>query len=292
MALLMLVEVVDPRLKTAADLERVTKLPVLATLGDLSEMTEEERRAWAFRAWTIIKGKITASQTHSLVCGVISARPGEGRSTWVNLLAQTAFDRGLRVVVAEPRASTEPPVHPHEMTSPQLTEASDSPAPNAIAIPVNSRENSGPRPQRFQNSRWRRPGNWAMATGRRWSIFLCPGGRGIWSAATSGATAWRNGKRSRTWFSLVELPAITCPEAVLLAENLPQLIWLARSGEVGTVETRKHLETLRHAGCNLVGAALNCERSWLREAVWALAGSLGRAGVGGDGGASARRQYE
>ncbi|MBM3833343.1 MAG: hypothetical protein FJ403_08730 [Verrucomicrobia bacterium] len=47
--LILLVEVIDPRIKTAADVQRVTKLPVLATLGDLRRMTPAEQANWAFR---------------------------------------------------------------------------------------------------------------------------------------------------------------------------------------------------------------------------------------------------
>jgi hypothetical protein len=49
------------------------------------------------------------------------------------------------------------------------------------------------------------------------------------------------------------------PEAILLAENLPQVLWLVDSGKSHARETRLHLETLRHARCKLVGAVLNHE---------------------------------
>src|SRR5439155_15754307 len=57
---------------------------------------------------------------------------------------------------------------------------------------------------------------------------------------------------------LVELPPASVPEAVLLAEHVPQLVWLS-GGEADPAQTRKELETLRHARCNLVGAVLNRE---------------------------------
>jgi len=58
---------------------------------------------------------------------------------------------------------------------------------------------------------------------------------------------------------LVDLPPASVPEAVLLAENLPQVLWLVDSGKSKAAETRLHLETLRHARCKLVGAVLNHE---------------------------------
>jgi protein involved in polysaccharide export with SLBB domain len=56
---------------------------------------------------------------------------------------------------------------------------------------------------------------------------------------------------------LVELPPATQPEAVLLAQNLPNLIWLADSGAVHAGPTRDALQTLRDARCNLVGSVVN-----------------------------------
>jgi hypothetical protein len=67
---------------------------------------------------------------------------------------------------------------------------------------------------------------------------------------------WQSVSRS---VILVDLPPASVPEAVLLAENLPQLIWLVDAGKSHARETRLHLETLRHARCKLVGAVLNHE---------------------------------
>src|SRR6185369_4543247 len=57
----------------------------------------------------------------------------------------------------------------------------------------------------------------------------------------------------------VELPPASVPEAVLLGSNLPNMLWLTKSGRARAGETQSQLETLRHARCNLVGAVLNQE---------------------------------
>ena len=95
LGLVLLLELGDPRIKTEADVKRVTRLPVLAGLGDLNQMDAKERRAWAFRTWTILYGTLAQSTHPGIVCGIISAAPGEGRSTWVRLLAEAARERGL-----------------------------------------------------------------------------------------------------------------------------------------------------------------------------------------------------
>ena len=60
---------------------------------------------------------------------------------------------------------------------------------------------------------------------------------------------------------LVELPPASLPETVLLAENLPNLIWLADVKKANAAETRDQLETLRHARCHLAGAVINRART-------------------------------
>ena len=78
LGLLLLVELVDRRMRTTEDLVRVTKLPVLTTLGDLEGMEDTERTQWAFRAWTMLQGRLSPSPQHGLVCGFTSSATGEG----------------------------------------------------------------------------------------------------------------------------------------------------------------------------------------------------------------------
>jgi len=99
------------RLKTVPDLERITGLPVLATLGDLNKMTTAEKEAWAFRTWTALSGQLNSSPNQGMVCGFISSTDREGRSTWIKLLANAARHRGLQVltVSASPTGSASAP---------------------------------------------------------------------------------------------------------------------------------------------------------------------------------------
>jgi len=262
--LVMAREVFDPRIKTASDLERITGLPVLATLGNLSKMSDEEKKRWAFRTWTILKGKITETQSHSLVCGLISAKHNEGRTTWTKLLAETAFQRGLRVLVAATKPSVEPAMHPHEKAEEPTTGTSPGTAvaPNVLAFP-------------FQATRQLNDPN-------SHSIVHIPLPGWVWNLERrqqwqSALAEWQN---IENLVFLVELPPASESEAILLAENIPQLIWLCQSGKVTTSEVRDHIETLRHSGCNLVGAVLNHEpSSFVRRQVskWTVVLALGLA---------------
>ena len=219
-------EVADGRIKTGRDLAREAKAPLLATLGDLSLMSEEARRAWAFRAWTINKGKISHS---------------EGRSTWIELLAQTAYQRGLRVLVAATRPTDDPPLHPHETSDKKDHAMKISVAKSVITFPF----------QAVQH----------LSDPKTHSIVHIPLPGWVWNLErrTQWQSALEEWQKMENLVFLVELPPACEPEAVLLAEKLPHLIWLADSGKATIAETREHIETLRHVGCQLAGVVLNHE---------------------------------
>lgn len=251
LGLVFLVEFMDNRLKTPEDLERVTRLPVLTTLGNLREMQPEERVQWAFRAWTMLQGRLSPSANHGLICGITSANSGEGRSTWISLLAEAASLSGFRVLTIATRPS---PTHvgaDDDLTREIAQElgsvrADGTPggSSNALTTSVLSspakitEELTGPNSQ---------PVVHIPLPGWVWNLER----RKQWRDALSH---WR---QVDNLVILVELPPAKVPEAVLLGSNLPNMVWLADSGKADAGETRAHLETLRNARCNLVGAFLN-----------------------------------
>jgi protein involved in polysaccharide export with SLBB domain len=65
---------------------------------------------------------------------------------------------------------------------------------------------------------------------------------------------------------LVELPPATVPENLLLAESLPNVIWVSDCREANAAVTRRHVQTLRQSRCRLAGAVLSHARpSGLQE---------------------------
>ncbi len=258
--LILLVEALDPRLKTAADVSRVTNLPVLATAANFERMSEGERRDWAFRAWTRLSGRLSPSPNHGFVCGFTSCEPGEGRSTWMRLLADAASQRGFRVltIVARPDAPPEKTSNgkPH-MPSPAAT----------FPAPANGHANG--------HSNGSSNGN---GNGHGSELFITPDevtekliGPNREPVVQIPLPGWVwDLERRKQWQSalqlwskidnialLAELPPASMPESVLLAENLPNLIWLADSRKATASKTREQMDILRHARCNLVGAVLN-----------------------------------
>jgi protein involved in polysaccharide export with SLBB domain/capsular polysaccharide biosynthesis protein len=251
--LALLVEFVDGRLKTADDVTRVTKLPVLTSLGDLHAMQPEDRAQWAFRTWTMLQGQLSPSPNYGLVCGITSSTPGEGRSTWISLMAQAASLSGFKVLTIATRPS---PSYVHaadEFPEELLTDGDLGSAENGngmqalsqsvLAAPSRITEQlTGPNPQPVVHIPL--PGwVWNLERRKQWRDAL---------------EHWR-GIENLVIF--VELPPASVPEAVLLGSNLPNMLWLANSGTAQAGQTRVQLETLRHARCNLVGAVLNHEPS-------------------------------
>ena len=290
--LILLTEVSDGRVKTVVDLEKVTDLPVLMTLGDLNQMSPAAKANWAFRAWTLIAGKLTYSPNQGLICGFISSNAGEGRSTWINLLVEAASQRGLKVLTVATKPSS--PVvegNPAPKSDTKFTERPRSenpfdkkpiivpdpvhagpggtatrPEPTATQNPATRIERKSPTDEieeTLTNNFLAKPAEVSqqLADPNSQAVVHIPLPGWVWSLERrkQWASALDHWKDVENMVMLVELPPASLPESVLLAENLPQVIWLCDSGKADMEESRAQLETLRHARCNLVGAVLNHE---------------------------------
>lgn len=253
---ILLGEFMDNRVKTRADVRRVTGLPLLATLGNLTRLTPAARDQWAFRAWTALQSRLSLSPNHGMVCGITSANFGDGRSTWVDLLARAASGCGFRVLTI----TAQPP--PEMIAEVKRQQKLPPEAPSATVPPAAPKE----------------PGKDGVALTA--SVLATPGQIAERLAAVDGPPmvniplpgwVW-NLERRKQWLSaleawraienvviFIELPSAAVPETVLLAENIPNLLWLVDANKTDASEMHSELETLRDARCNLVGAVLNRE---------------------------------
>jgi hypothetical protein len=171
------------------------------------------------------------SGNRSLICGFISARHGEGRSTWIDLLAKAANRLGNRVLVVSPPLD--------QRSGGSAGEHSDNGTSMDLAAPADLARQ-----------------------------FMVPGGPTILQITLAGST-WNSEWRQRWQDALqqwnrienlvlfVDLPPASNPEAVLLSEQVPQLIWLCAQDKATTIETQTQMETLRCAKCKLVGSVFN-----------------------------------
>lgn len=240
--LILLSEVTDNRLKTPADVVRITKLPVLAASGDLSRMSETARYNWAFRTWTKLQGQLGQPANSGLVLGVTAANHGDGCAMWVQSLAQAASMLGLRVLTIVTREEEAPDgagsVHAkHHFThgtslalTPSILATPQTVAEQLQAIPLNSQ-----------------------------AIVHIPLPGWVWNfeQRQQWQAALKQWSQIENIVIIIELPPASVPESVLLAENLPNVVWLTDCRESAAVQTREHLETFRNAHCNLAGAVLH-----------------------------------
>jgi len=251
--LVLWLELWDGRIRTEEDLKRVTKLPILATLGDLADMNDQEKEAWAFRTLAAFKGKLNHSPNQALVCGIISSKHGEGRSTWVNLLAQAARKWGQPVLTV----STSAAPAGAEDSAGQREEAPSRPGCKALTAPAD-----------FTME--------LMAASPHSSLHLAlpdsvrsPAWREQWR------DAFQKWNQHANLIVFAELPPASVEEGILLSENLSKVIWLAGKDMPTVTDTRSQLETLKHCRCEVVGAVFNQARipAW-RSRLAHLTGAL------------------
>ncbi|MCS6244754.1 MAG: polysaccharide biosynthesis/export family protein [Opitutus sp.] len=238
-------ELLDDRVKTGADLERISGLPLLGTLGDLEGMKSEDKAHWALRSWTTLRGRLSAAPGQGLVCGFTSANGGEGRSTWIELLAGAARQCGFSVLVVSADNSTGPTT---DLSTTSRSSGTLS-APTwgtpeftamLVANPIRLAEKYA-QPQLLPSDSLPLPSDWIWDLERR----------NQWQRAMS---TWRT---IDNLVILVDLPPMASPESMLLVENMTNLVWLTESHRAEAGETIEHLETLRHARSHLIGAVLN-----------------------------------
>ncbi len=204
-------------------------------------MTEAEKEDWAFRTLTVLKGRLQKNNHEALICGFISSNHGEGRSTWIQLLAGAARKQGYHVMVI---ASTPPPSLPEASPAPALDPVSESSlalktVPPAFLIPA---------VQSVMN---------ASLPEVAWSLE----GRAQWQNALEQLNHMEN------VVVFAELPPASMSESFLLSEKIPHLIWLCGRDQAQAGETRSQLETLRLSRGRLAGAVFNraSQPGWRRS---------------------------
>jgi len=224
-----LMESLDDRIKTPADLKRITKLPLLAALPPLGSLDAVAQSNSAFRTWLALQARLSTDAQRGMVCGFISANGQEGCSTWIELLGRAASQRDQKVVI---------------VTNREPVNGNATPLDDALLRPSTVELVAGRPVWLIAPVGWR----WDAARRLQWQDALT-----IWNRA-GGLVA------------LVELTAADQPETLVLAETMPQLIWLAASGVANGRDTAQRLQTFRDAGCRFAGTVLNREVklfSWL-----------------------------
>jgi len=252
-----LIEVMDRRVRTPEDIRRITKLPLLTTLGELEDMNEDAKTQWAFRTWTMLQGRLSRSQNHGLVCGITSSSAGEGRSTWIKMMAEAASLAGFRVLTIATKPSASAADTDHQLTEESLERAKDMNDSDLHPTVNGANGTNGSLTSSVLSTPSQVTERFMDPDARPTVHIPLPG----WVWNLERRKQWRDAlahwRKIENLVIFVELPPACVPEAVLLGANLPNMVWMAGSGQADAAETREQLDTLRHARCNIVGAVLN-----------------------------------
>lgn len=224
-----LVELQRQSIESPTDLADATGLPVLAVLGDLQRMSPAEQEDWAYRTFSSLKAHLSQDQRDPLICGFMAARPGEGCSTWVKLLAGAARRQGFRVLTVEAPAPA--PVDAGSSHHLIRAEAADllPILPGAGGLVPSTG------PTHLQLPAW------------EWNIAQCA----QWRSALAKCHS------AEHLVVLTRLPPACVKESIMLAQEMPNLLWLGARAMAESREIQTHVALLRGARCRLAGAVLN-----------------------------------
>ncbi|CAN5862412.1 hypothetical protein BH11VER1_BH11VER1_19880 [soil metagenome] len=212
----------DRRLVTAHDLKRATKLPVLGSLWDKSSESSSD---WAFRTWTSTHPSLLAQVPGgTLVCGLLS----DESSQLPVLLGRAAAQRGSSVIVVSHSND--------ELTSGSLA--------SVVARPDTALRQLRREPEQIVHLSLTDEWQWSALQRKQWADALAH-----WSKEPNIVV-------------LVELTAPKKPEILLVAERMPNLLWIGAGGESQVSTIQAQIEIYRSAGCRMVGALLHKAESF------------------------------
>jgi protein involved in polysaccharide export with SLBB domain/uncharacterized protein involved in exopolysaccharide biosynthesis len=236
-------ELMDMRIVSAGDLKRATGTAVAVRLPDTSHLSAADLAQWRFRAWSQLLRQLKLKSEPRVTLAFTSAKPGEGKSTVIRLLRDAAHERRLPLVMV-----TNAPAGGGEIKTLPLADALASPE----LVARHLREQPGAPLELHHDAAWK----WSLQNRARWQ---------------SAAEAWQ---QIPALVLLIELPAMTSLDAVLAAELMPVVIWVAASGESQQAEFAQTLKTVEAGEIALAAAVLNRE-----PAAFSRLGFLGHFGL-------------
>jgi protein involved in polysaccharide export with SLBB domain/uncharacterized protein involved in exopolysaccharide biosynthesis len=237
-AIVALREILDDRIASVHDLARATKLPVLLEVPPLNGPALQ---TWSLRAWTSLAPRLEPTAGGAFLLGVVAGQGGDDCTAVIGLLASAAAQRGYTVVTVSRGAKAG--------EKPALSLAKFLEEPRTI---LSAGTNESGVHEVIIDADWK----WS----REHRLLL-----------SQALSVWPN---QRSLVALVELQFNDTPETLLVAESLPNVIWLGGESEHSDA-VRQQVESLRSVRCQLAGAIF-CQHepatgpSWLAK----LSGTL------------------
>lgn len=220
-------ELLDLRTVSAADLQRVTRVPHTLTAPDLGTLDAPELARWRFRAWSQLLRQLGLQGSDGVIIAFVSAVPGEGKSTLIRHFQDAAHDRGMLVstITNAPTGGQVP--------SMPLAGALSSPGELLQRI----RRHNGQPLELVVDSSW----TWCLENRERLAAAL---------------EAW---KQLPGLVLLIELPPLSSLDSVLAAELMPAVTWVAESGRSLQRDLESIVRVAHAADIRLVATVLNRE---------------------------------
>jgi len=213
----------DGRIRSGGDLKRATGVPVIGLMPADQRQLHESEAAWAFRTWTRLQPMLLIpARGEATLCGLMHDGDSESAARMTRRLASAAVRRGLSCIAIVP--------------------ASDS-ATLSLRDAVGDSE--------LVTTHLRQPHSevCTLSTDEAWTWTAEQ--RQLWWAAIS---KWRC---APDVVILITLPSVEQPESLLLAEKLPNLLWIGSCGETRVQSVSDSLRMYRDSGCRLVAAVLD-----------------------------------
>lgn len=227
----------DSRIRSAGDLRRATGVPVIATMPADVRLLNESEEAWAFRAWTRLQPMLLIpARGEATICGLLHDRDAATATRMAQLLARAAVRRGLACVTLSTEGALD---IESAMREPTLVLEHLRASPCTVCT---------------------------LRVGPEW-VWSAPQ-RQQWQAAMA---LWRS---SPEVVVLMTLPSVEEPEALLLAEKLPNLLWAGRSGGTQVRRVGETLRMYRDSGCRLIASVLDHAPQLKPQALARFAGLL------------------
>lgn len=209
----------DKRLISAGDLKRLTRLPVLGGLTLESASNSSATNEWGFRTWTGLFPSLAPMKPDgAVVCGLLCEAP----SGMPQILGHAANKRGAAVIIVS-RSSCDMPSAPISaiMQNPQsVVEHLGCPGSEVVHVKL--------------DDAWQ----WTSGQRQQWNEAMC-----IWAQCANTII-------------LVELLEPQLPETLLVAESMPNLLWMGSGGNTMQESLARQVKLYRAAGCRMVGALL------------------------------------
>ncbi len=255
-------------IRSANHLRAITGLPILGGVGDLRGLAEPTLQIWAIKTFAQLLQAVRGEGEGALVFGFASSRPREGKTTWIKWLAKAAHREGYSVAVYGGPAA-EDPLAPPRLTAAvaaPLATGGDAAEPPAWTV---ADPGAGSAPSEPPNE----PASQAICLAdppEKWHIA---------SRFQAALAQWRGREKTVVF---VELPPGSTPESLLMAERVPNLVWVSDCTIANEEDTRMQVATLKDCRCQLIGAVINRSREAAagRLSLWCLLAALGWLATG------------